>query len=404
MSYGGASKLLRSLDPRVPTRIRSIDHLDDLLAASVRGRLDADVSLGCFLSGGIDSSLIAHYALRERGALTTLTVRMPDARYDESPHAERVAAHLGTNHIVLDCDAESAAEDLVLIIETLGLPFGDSSILPTYWLCRAAREMVKVALAGDGGDELFYGYDRYGASRYIWLGGLVYPSWLRRTDPRSKSERLARLAIAARSSNRYWELLAIFQRPDRRALFGKAKGCLCADPFLPQHTEPRMVDLGTYLPCDLLRKVDTASLMNGLEVRCPMLAKALAEAAYVTSRRSLTRGGPKGMLRELARKHLPREVADRPKQGFSIPISNWWRTNFGGLRDLLLDVLAGERPFGRVHDVLEINMDFVRRMLDEHWAAGGLTPMHTSRHVRPRDHGQRLFALVSLAIWSRTIR
>ncbi|MBL8747197.1 MAG: hypothetical protein JNK58_12685 [Phycisphaerae bacterium] len=402
---GLPSIVIRNLKGR-PAGIRSLDELESLLASAIESRLEADVPVGCFLSGGIDSSLISLYASRALDGLTTLCVRMPDERYDESSAAQRVADALGTYHVTIDADA-NAADDLVRIIETLGLPFGDSSILPTYWVCRAASEVVKVALSGDGGDELFYGYERYQAARRVeglgWLVGSLPPRWLDRRDPRSRSEKMARLATACRASDWYNELIAVFQRPDRRALLGKARGYALSDPLIPSQVKPREADLSAYLPCDLLRKVDTASMMCNLEARCPMLDRALATRAIATPRRVLTRGGPKGMLRALARTRLPPGIADRPKQGFAIPISDWWRNNFGGLQTLLLDVLAGDRPFGRVHDVLEIDMGFVRQMMDEHWAAGGLTPMHTTRHVRPRDHGQRLFALVSLAIWAGSV-
>ncbi len=383
------------------------DRFDALLDEAVLSRLDSDVPLGCFLSGGVDSSLIAHYAQRHLGNLTTLTVRMPDERYDESAHAELVARRLGTEHITLDCNADSAADDLVRIIETLGLPFGDSSILPTYWLCRAARKHVKVALAGDGGDELFFGYDRYKAMKYLgwrrWALRMLSAKGLDRSDPKSPDDRKVRLITAAKHLG-YVELVSIFPTPDRAALLGGRAGSVCRKGVWGGVQAARQWDLDHYLPGDLLRKVDTASMMCGVEVRCPYLAPAVADFALGISPRAHMKGGEtKHLLKELARMHLPREVIDRPKQGFAIPISDWWRTNFGGLQDLLLDMLAGDRPFGFVHDVLNVNMAFVRQMLDEHWAAGGLTPMHTTRHVRLRDHGQRLFALATLAIWARTL-
>lgn len=401
---------------------RLLDTLDDVLSEAVLSRLDADVPIGCFLSGGIDSSLIALYAKHHLAHLTTLTVRMPSDAYDESPYAERVAAHLGTDHLTLECNAQTAAIDLVHIVETLGLPFGDSSILPSYWLCREASCHTKVALSGDGGDELYYGYDRYKAMQYLGIGRWAFKcvpiGGIDRSDPKSRDERLARLVTAARNLG-YSDLLAIFPTPDRRALLGFAAGNRCKRGIFGGPAAARYDDLDSYLPGDLLRKTDTSSMMCGVEVRSPFLARSAANAALrsefrsesgsfsvsrsVSARVHMKGGETKHLLKELARKHLPREIVDRPKQGFAIPISDWWRNDFGGLQTLLLDMLAGDRPFGRVHDVLEINMGFVRQMLDEHWAAGGLTPLHTTRHVRPRDHGQRLFALVSLAIWSRSI-
>ncbi|PKL33682.1 MAG: hypothetical protein CVV40_00485, partial [Planctomycetes bacterium HGW-Planctomycetes-2] len=198
-----AAKCARS-SPRVTD-------IEELLELSVARRLEADVPLGCFLSGGVDSSLVALMASRHLPDLVTLTVRMPDDRYDESRYAEMVADRLGTRHFTLDCDGRSAADDLVRLIAAVGLPFADSSILPTYWLCREARRHVKVALAGDGGDELFFGYDRYKAARYLWwpkrwLAWLYPTAGLDRSDPTSLDERKARLVTAARHGG-YLDLL-----------------------------------------------------------------------------------------------------------------------------------------------------------------------------------------------------
>ncbi len=383
----------------------SIRALEDLLEHAVLSRLTADVPLACFLSGGMDSSLIAYYARRHDPHLATICVRMPSPQYDESAWADRVARHIESDHIVHECDGLSAADDLVEVLQLLTLPLGDSSILPAYWLCRAAAAHVKVALAGDGGDELFFGYDRYRAIRPFWhLAGLVPSRFLDQSDPKSNAARVARLATAARHGG-YLDLLACFPQPLRRRLFGDSTGWISQNQAsFASATWAREFDVRNYLPGDLLRKTDTASLAAGIEVRCPFLEPKLAEAALATPARVHMRGGQtKALLRELARKHLPPGIADRPKQGFAIPISDWFREDFGGLRTLLLDHLEGDRPFGKVHDVLQINMDFVRQMLDEHWAAGGLTPMHTTRAVRQRDHGQRLFALLSLAIWSKTL-
>ena len=134
-----------------------------------------------------------------------------------------------------------------------------------------------------------------------------------------------------------------------------------------------------------------------------MCGSSVSTAMATPWRLLCPKGKPKGLLRTAAQLAIPSAHFDRPKQGFAIPISDWWRTDFGGLGTLLFDSLDKPRPFGKVHDVLPINMDYVRQMIDEHWAAGGLTPKYTTRHVRKRDHGQRLFGLVSLAIWAETL-
>lgn len=395
-------------------RLTSPDELERLVEHAVVSRLDSDVPLGCFLSGGIDSSLMACFARRHIDDLTTLTVRMPDARFDESRHAEAVARALGTRHVTIDCDAQHAASDLVDLIETLGLPFGDSSLLPTYWLCRAAAEHVKVAISGDGADELFFGYDRYRAANYLGFRRFalkcIPTRWLDRADPKSTSDRLARLIHASRGAG-YIDLLAIFPSHDRRQLFHADTQGRFNYRVFGKAAAARDEDLGSYLPGDLLRKVDTASLAAGLEVRCPYLEPTLAAAAREIPRRHhMRRGETKHLLKELARKHLPAEVINRPKQGFAIPLSDWWRSDFGHLRTLMLDHLTSTDPFPGL-EALNINMDYVRQMIDEHMAAGspGTPPPIAQlskriKHIRPRDHAQRLYMLTVLSIWARWLQ
>lgn len=415
-----ATKGIRKASPKHPDSIPflSPDDIGSALERAVASRLEADVPLASFLSGGIDSSLIAFYARKQLGRLTTVCVRMPDDRLNESSYAEQVASQLDTDHVTLDLEA-SAANDLHNIITTLGLPIGDSSILPTYWLCKATASHAKVALSGDGGDELFGGYNRYRAARLIGLpptlmiGAMFFPEGiLNRSDPQGRSERVARFIEAIRNRG-YTDLVSIFSSTDYARLvapkhFSLVKLAPLGSVFNQRRyigpDAARLFDMEHYLPGDLLRKVDTASMMCGLEVRCPMLHPSVASRAIATPWRVLCPGKrPKGMLRELARRHLGDAIADRPKQGFAIPISEWWRNDFGGLRTLLFDYLDKPKPFGVVHDALPINMDYVRQMIDEHWAAGGLTPIYTTRQVQRRDHGQRLFSLLTLAIWARDV-
>jgi asparagine synthase (glutamine-hydrolysing) len=377
---------------RESARTPPLDVLDKELHDAVTRRLEADVLLGCFLSGGIDSSLIAHYAKQARPDLATLCMRMPDARYDESKHAEAVARHLGTNHITLDVQT-SAAEDVVHLIGQLGLPFGDSSLLPTYWLCRAARQHVKVALSGDGGDELFMGYQRHAAAKWLpWLRAVAW-AWpvsggrYDESDPTSRDAKMARLIRAARGKG-YTDLLAIFPSELRRKVF-RARGIECERSRFLGRGQARRFDIEHYLPGDLLRKTDTASMSVGLEVRCPFLDQEVQAFAYGTPIRTLMRGNkPKALLRELAARHLPAEIVNRPKQGFAIPIGEWFRTDFGGLRTLLMDVLGSREPFGVAGEALGVDMDGVRGMVDEHMSGR-------------RDHGQRLYALMVLGVWAR---
>ncbi len=374
------------------------DGFEHLIEQAVTRRLEADATLGCFLSGGVDSSLIAWYARQHKPDLQTFSVRMPDERYDESEHARFMALHLGTDHSTLDVDP-NPAEDLLKLIRILGQPFGDSSILPTYWISRAARQHVKVALSGDGGDEMFIGYERYLAARMLekrWRLLRNIPRWLlRRTHPRGVIHKIGRLGQMARDFPTFGVLSteSIFTRKQIEALLG---GPMPNDPEQPCPplaqgadqdglAELRWADLTGYLPDDLLCKVDTASMAVALEVRCPYLDRDLARGAIAAPLGQLIPGGQrKGLLRRIARRHLPASEVDRPKQGFAIPIGQWFRTNYGGLRTLLLDHLHSTEPFGPIH----LDRRAVRTLIDQHMS-GSL------------DHGHRLFALLTLSMWAR---
>jgi asparagine synthase (glutamine-hydrolysing) len=376
--------------------------VEGLIERAVARRLEADVPLGCFLSGGVDSSLVACFARKVQPGLRTFCVRMPDARYDESEHAERVAEHLGTDHATLDADPDPA-RDLVRLIDGLGQPFGDSSILPTYWVSRAAREHVKVALSGDGGDELFVGYERYLAADPLarhWRALRKIPRWLlRRTHPRGRLHKLGRLGEMARDYADLGVLAteSVFTNEQIADLLDQP----AAPPMSPAAHDAapagggrghealaalRRADLGGYLPHDLLCKVDAASMAVALEVRCPFLDRDLADVLTAAPIERLIPGRRrKGLLRHIARAHLPASAVDRRKMGFAIPIGDWFRTDFGGLRVLLLDHLHSAEPFGPIH----LDRLAVRRLLDEHMSGR-------------RDHSQRLFCLLTLSIWAHS--
>lgn len=361
-----------------------------MIQNSVERRLEADVPLGCFLSGGIDSGLIAAAAQRTlstRGErLKTFTMRMPDAAYDESALAATTAAHLGTDHTTLDAATAGAVDaegDVQGLIRWLGLPLGDSSLLPTYWLSRSVRGHVKVALAGDGGDELFAGYERHvaaawlGKGRALWRLLGVLP-W-RERNARSFSSKMARLCGAARDAG-YADLVAMFPTRMQRGLMGTANERIAFESPRSAHRR----DLETYLPGDLLRKVDTASMRVALEVRAPMLDRGLVYRAMATSREALMRGGRKGMLRQAARGVLPAPVVNARKSGFAIPIGAWFRSP-GSLRETLHDTLRARGAFEGIG--VEIDGRYVERMLREHDAG-------------TRDHAQRLYGLMAVAFWN----
>jgi asparagine synthase (glutamine-hydrolysing) len=382
------------------TREYSVEEVDRACKEAVETRLESDVPLGCFLSGGVDSSLIAHYAKHALGALQTFTVRMPDRRYDESSFASDVSAFLGTEHTTLDVDPRPA-EDVLRLITQLGLPFGDSSLLPTYWVARASRDRVAVALTGDGGDELFAGYERHAINwPRLRSGGrfaAVIPRWLLSSaHPRSRRGRLARAADAAS-----WEtsdIGRIFSRRDLAELIASRSGEAFRVDDRPDYTGavPTIErDFWYYLPGDLLRKTDTATMSVALEARAPLLATPVVKMGLTSKLSSLLPGGQrKGLLRAVARRHLPAHIVDRPKMGFAIPIGEWFRSDYGELRTLLLDHMNSTEPFGPPSLGIDLNMAYVRQMLDEHLGTG------PSGLVK-RDHSQRLYMLLVLSIWAK---
>ncbi len=375
------------------------DTVEAQLRASVHQRLEADVPLGCFLSGGIDSALIAAFARQVRPDISAFTVRMPVGGYDESADAAATAHHLGIKHHILDCHPDPVT-DLESQIRALGLPFGDSSLLPTTWVSRAARNHVTVALGGDGGDDLFLGYERQ-----LIAPLLTAATWLpsrplraaarvieRTAHPRSRRSKLARLLNAAAATG-YDQLIAIFPAPLLDALVepqpGPDHGSV--EAMRRQHGRDTRLDDLNYLEWDLLRKADTATMSCALELRSPFLDSTLARSALTATRESLLLNGQrKGLLREVARRYFPAEIVDRPKRGFAIPIGEWFRSDFGGLGTLLSDTLHSADPFPESRLGLRIRTEVARRFLHEHL---------TSR----RDHSQRLYMLLVLAIWARSL-
>lgn len=392
-------------------RDTSIDpaEVDSLLSAAVHLRLEADVPIGIFLSGGIDSALVALYASKAAPDIEAFTVRMPIPEFDESQAAATTARALAIRHHVLEC-APSPAEDLVTAIQQLGLPFGDSSLLPSLWVSRAARGAVRVALGGDGGDELFLGYQRQRVLPALAVSRRV-PASIRNAgsrlcapslaDPIRRRRQFARLIVAL-SEGSYDELLAIFPRSIFSDVICDDVDFLFKRASMWQQTKTGTTeefiasalakDLFEYLPEDLLRKTDTASMSVALEVRSPFLAKELVDRMIrVRPDVLMPDGERKGLLKSVARKYLPEEIVNRPKMGFSIPIGEWFRTDYGGMKQLLLDTLNSADPFPEDLLGIKINRVYVAKMIADHMD-------------RKRDHSQRLYMLLVLAIWVNWLR
>jgi len=371
------------LDPETLTR---------LVTRAVERRLEADVPLGCFLSGGVDSSLVAAIAHRALGSLSTFTVKMPDPEYDESRFAAQVATAIGTKHQTLECNARPA-EDLMHLITQCGLPLGDSSLLPTHWVSRAARQHVKVALSGDGGDELFCGYERYRAADMLAgpmrrLLAFVPGAMLPRHNPKAFTTKLARLVSAA-TGDGYLDLISVFPFWHFVRLMGHTEQP--REARWPWHGAGNAMawDTANYLPDDLLRKSDTALKACALEVRAPLLDRALSTAALSAPLGTLCpKRQLKGLLRGVAGSLVRPELLDRPKMGFAIPIGRWFKEDFGGLGTLLRDHLSGTEPFGSPGLGIEISSKATNRLMSDHFSGRA-------------DHSQRLYLLLVLSIWAK---
>ena len=345
----------------VTTADHSVDEWKDAIFArlteAVHKRLVADVPVGIFLSGGIDSGLILAAAADGR-ELQTFTIGFDDPRYDERALAAATAARFGVDPEVLVANP-SPTEALGQITEAFDEPFGDPSAYPTLMVSRLARTRVKVALSGDGGDELFAGYRRHRALVVSQRIARFAPRALRRLGAsllgeaangaagRSAFGQLRRFAAAlgldAEERNRYWS--TFFRGPARRRfLHPELLEETRIDEAAPSATSLRGAlarDLTGYLVDDLLVKTDTASMAHSLEVRSPFLDHELVELAARVPESLLLRGGEtKHLLREIARDRLPPEVAAASKRGFGVPLAEWLR---GPLRPVAEEHLLGER-------------------------------------------------------------
>jgi len=386
------------------------EEVDRLIQSAVHSRLESDVPLAVFLSGGLDSALIASHTRAAISNCIAFTVRMPTPETDESAAASATALAIGIRHEILDCRPEPA-HDLQRLIAEIGLPFGDSSILPAYWVSNAARTAFKVALSGDGGDELFLGYERHKALRLLWTSSKIpnrFSTMLSRffggPATFSKTQQRAARFFDAAAGAMFFDLLAIFPKSEFVQLveadvgrIDKRFGIEIGASHIPVtwngfQDEALTADLNGYLPEDLLRKTDTASMSVALEVRAPFLARELVDRMIrVRPDVLMPDGERKGLLKAVARKYLPDEIVNRPKLGFSIPIGEWFRTDYGGMKQLLLDTLNSADPFPEDLLGIKINRQFVAKMVADHMD-------------RRRDHSQRLYMLLVLAIWAEWLR
>lgn len=387
---------------RPTTDAETTDRLDELLGDAVRLRMHADVPLGTFLSGGIDSSTVAAImAAQSARPVRTFTVGFDDPRVDESAHAAAVARHLGTDHTEIRL-SPSAALDLVPRLPTIyDEPFADPSQLPTVAITEAARRHVTVCLSGDGGDEVFGGYNRYTQGQRAWgvlehvpvrvrqaAGGAVLAasgSVLRRVVPAAKSQKLAALLRVGSAADVYTALVSSWSEPDAVVIGGREPTQDGRPEGLPAELDglaERMMFLDTQstLPDEMLAKVDRASMAASLEARVPLLDRRVVELAWsLPADMRIRAGRGKWLLRQVLYRYVPPELVERPKIGFDPPIGEWLRGPLRSWASALLDP-------SRLRREGYLRADPVTRCWDEHVSGA-------------RDWDYRLWAVLMFQAW-----
>ncbi len=353
----------------------AINQLETLLADAVSRRLIADVPLGAFLSGGIDSSLIVALMQTASGRpVRTFTMGFPVDGYDEAAAARAVARHLGTDHTEVYVTAAAARDVIPRLPRLYDEPFADSSQIPTFLVAQLARQHVTVALTGDGGDEVFGGYVRHAWVDAVWtrsrgvprplrqsaewllrslspeswdrVGGFVEPAlparW-RQRRPGEKLHKLADIVHAAHPREMYQRLVSLWP-PDHRLVPGASARPSWADALtdgiaLDSPARHMMfADLVGYLPDDVLVKVDRATMGVGLEARAPLLDHRVVEWAWrLPMALKIRHGEGKWILRQILHRHVPRALVDRPKAGFAVPVGDWLRGPLRAWGEALLD-------------------------------------------------------------------
>lgn len=334
--------------PTAPDQV--VDQLDALLDQVVREQVVADVPVGAFLSGGIDSSLVV--AAMQRVSSTpvrTFTIGFPSREHDESGYARRVAQHLGTEHTELQLTDAQVLEFVPKAASWFDEPFGDSSALPTFLVSMLARRHVTVCLSGDGGDEMFAGYTRYGRLERHWSRLRHWPQVLRRpvallagSDLLPTRMRVALHLAGSRTPAEFYSRMVSQWPAYTHAVLGER--CEAVAPELPDGIAASpiegamFVDALGYLPDDILTKVDRTAMANSLEVRIPLLDRRIVEWAWALPLAARRRNGvTKWPLRELLARRLPAELIDRPKMGFGVPLDEWLRTSLRPWAEELLD-------------------------------------------------------------------
>jgi asparagine synthase (glutamine-hydrolysing) len=379
-----------------------VEQLRELLVEAVKLHQISDVPIGAFLSGGIDSSaVVATMAQLTSSRVKTFSIGFVEENYSELDHARRVAEQFGTDHheLILRPDVVQIAEDLAWYLDE---PFGDTSAIPTYMVSKLASEHVTVVLTGDGGDELFAGYDKYVTEQRERRYDLV-PDTIRkvlgavgRAMPEGMTGRRFLRHLALNGSRRYLDASTLFRTDELRRVFRHEAFSRIAihDQWARSLRELASIgsdwvaalqycDLQTYLPLDILTKVDRMTMAHSIEARPPLLDHRVVEfAATVPARYRLRDGTTKYLLKRAMRGVLPDGIIDRPKHGFAVPLARWFRGELAGFaRDVLLSDACRQRNL--------FEPKYVERLIQ----------LHTSG----RDLDLQLWTLLSFELWCRRV-
>jgi len=371
----GQQILHARMRPYLGSLLKAVEELDSLLSESVRLRMVADVPLGAFLSGGIDSSLIvAEMQRQSRRPVQTFCIGFEEESYNESPYAKKVAQHLGTDHTDWILKVDEAQKLVPSLGDIYDEPLADASQIPTLLVSRLARKKVTVALSGDAGDELFGGYDRYRWADSVQRTVGQSPEWIRRSlgtllgrvpqplventynkiqemlpedyrwnNPGEKIQKLAAVLSTNEADEIHRALVSQWGNPHELISQGTERAPenrVKAIPAELRDLVSRMMylDLVTYLTDDVLVKVDRASMYCGLEVRVPFLDPKVVHFLWsLPPEWKLSQGKTKVIVRELLMRHFPEAFFNRPKKGFSLPVDIWLRT---GLREWAESLLS----------------------------------------------------------------
>jgi asparagine synthase (glutamine-hydrolysing) len=403
--HEGKTKINKYWEPDFDTKVQipyeeALEVTKKLIEESVERRLISERPLGSFLSGGYDSTIVTAYMAKlMKEKVQTYSIGFHSAQFNEAHHAKQVANYLGTNH-----HEEILSPDPALLVEkishVLDQPFADSSIVPTYLLAKFARENLIVALGGDGGDEVFGGYDRYLAAPVMQrlnplLGlarsGLKFAGQQSFGNTRKINRVGSQLSPKESLAARYSSILSLTQPQELTLLLNSSFQSKAAENARNDQFNSgkyssfdRMIrsDLDAYLPGDLLVKVDIATMANSLELRSPMLDVNVVEWGISLPRKYKIKGfETKHILKDVARSLVPAELIDRPKMGFGIPRAEWLRT---GMRELVMDTLTDTTAMQRAW----FNPKEVSKVIDAHMAG--------------EDKDNLIWPMLMLELWART--